>query len=150
MSKPRFFSGPPANKATAATLATLVATLFWTIAAHTFWKTMHIPDMTLYIATSTIFLTAIVGFVIPESGAYTEHNQRRLALQASAAAAAAVPDPAESANRTLEDQLLRMQELEAAKQASALEDAAVRAQAKVLSDNGKLDSDPLRAQREIS
>jgi hypothetical protein len=118
MSKPRFFSGPPSNKVAAATLATAVATLFWTIAAHTFWKTMTISDMTLYIATSTVFLTAIVGFVIPESGAYTEYNQQRLAIQAARRGDVAVTSPAQSANRALKDQLLRIQELEASTRAS--------------------------------
>ena len=116
MSKPRFFSGPPANKATAAALAAAVVTMFWTIAAHTFWKTMNIADMTLYIATSTVFLTAIVAFAIPESGAYSEYNTQRIAMQLAAEAEAAVTGPAQSANRALKDQLLRIQELEAVNQ----------------------------------
>lgn len=40
MSNSKVFSGPPSNKATAATIAAATATLFWTIAAHTFWKHM--------------------------------------------------------------------------------------------------------------
>jgi hypothetical protein len=78
MSSPGFFSGPPSNKATASTLAAAAATLFWTIAAHTWWKSMSTTDMTLYIATSTIFLTALAGFVLPESLAYSQHSLQRL------------------------------------------------------------------------
>src|SRR5215472_9960264 len=77
------FSGPPSNKATASTFAVAIGTLFWTIAAHTFWKAMSTADMTLYITTSTVILTAIVGFLIPESAAYTQHNSQRLATQAA-------------------------------------------------------------------
>src|SRR5215468_7526670 len=79
----KLFSGPPSNKATASTIAAAATTLFWTIAAHTFWKSMSIADMTLYITTSTVILTAIVGFLIPESAAYTQHNSQRLATQAA-------------------------------------------------------------------
>lgn len=71
MSNSKVFSGPPSNKATAATIAAATATLFWTIAAHTFWKHMSSSDMTLYITTSTVFLTAIISFRVPESAAYT-------------------------------------------------------------------------------
>ena len=84
MSTSKIFSGPPSNKATAATIATAVATLFWTIAAHTFWKNMNTEDMTLYITTSTIFLTAIISFRVPESAAYTAHSKERLDAQAAA------------------------------------------------------------------
>jgi hypothetical protein len=112
MSRSTFFSGPPANKATAATLAVAVATLFWTIAAHTFWKTMNTSDLTLYITTSAVFLTAIVGFVIPESAAYSAYNRQRLATRTSARDGVAVTGPAQSANRSLEDQVQTMQELE--------------------------------------
>ena len=110
MSTSDLFSGPPANKATAATLAAAVTTLFWTIAAHTFWKTMDTADMALYISTSTILITAIVGFAIPESAAYTQYNQQRLATQTSAQGGIALTDG--SANGALEDQLQRMQELQ--------------------------------------
>lgn len=84
MSTSKIFSGPPSNKATAATIATATATLFWTIAAHTFWKNMNAADMTLYITTSTVFLTAIISFRVPESAAYTAHSQQRLDEQAAA------------------------------------------------------------------
>jgi len=114
MSTSKTFSGPPANKATAATLAAAVATLFWTIAAHTFWKTMSTSDMTLYITTSTVFLTAIVGFLVPESAAYTSYNQQRLAGQASTQPSAQVSIPAISALRPFDEQLQTMQELQTA------------------------------------
>ena len=84
MATSKIFSGPPSNKATAATLATAVATLFWTIAAHTFWKNMNTADLTLYIATSTVFLTAIISFRVPESAAFTAHSKQRLDEQAAA------------------------------------------------------------------
>src|SRR5579859_1729771 len=99
MSNSSVFTGPPSNKATAATVATAAATLFWTIAAHTFWKHMNTADMTLYIATSTVFLTAFISFRVPESAAYTAHSQQRLddraaeqALPAIHALSAAVQD----------------------------------------------------------
>lgn len=85
MSSSGLFSGPPSNKATASTFAVAIATLFWTIAAHTFWKAMSIADMTLYITTSTVLLTAITGFIIPESAAYTNHNTQRLGIGAGQA-----------------------------------------------------------------
>lgn len=84
MATSKVFSGPPSNKATAATVATAVATLFWTIAAHTFWKNMNTADMTLYIATSTVLLTAIISFRVPESAAFTAHSKQRLDEQAAA------------------------------------------------------------------
>jgi len=84
MAGTKVFSGPPSNKATAATIAAASATLFWTIAAHTFWKTMSTADLTLYVATSTTILTALIGFLVPESGAYTAHNQQRLLDQQAA------------------------------------------------------------------
>jgi hypothetical protein len=84
MAGSKLFSGPPSNKATASTLAAAAATLFWTIAAHTFWKSMNVADLTLYISTSTVLLTAIVGFVVPESAAYTDHSKKRLVTQAAA------------------------------------------------------------------
>jgi hypothetical protein len=40
--------------------------------------------MTLYIATSTVFLTAIIGFLVPESAAFTGHSAQRLATQEAA------------------------------------------------------------------
>jgi hypothetical protein len=92
MSGSKVFSSPPSNKATASTIAAAVATLFWTIAAHTYWKSMNTADMTLYIATSTVFLTAVIGFAVPESAAFTEHNKQRLAVQAAAQdSASAIP-----------------------------------------------------------
>jgi hypothetical protein len=84
MSTSKIFNGPPSNKTTAATIATAVATLFWTIAAHTFWKHMNTADMTLYISTTTIFLTAIISFSVPESLAYTAHSMQRLDDKAAA------------------------------------------------------------------
>ena len=112
MSRSEFFSGPPANKATAATLAATVTTLFWTISAHTFWNTMNAADMTLYISTSTIITTAIVAFVIPESAAYTAYNQLRLAAPALAEGGITVTNPLVPYNGALEDQLRRIQELQ--------------------------------------
>ena len=84
MSNPKTFSGPPSNKATASTIAAAMATLFWTIAAHTFWKSVSTADLTLYITTSTVILTAIVGFAVPESAAYTDYSSQRLTSQAAA------------------------------------------------------------------
>ena len=84
MSNSKTFSGPPSNKATASTIAAAVATLFWTIAAHTFWKSVSTADLTLYITTSTVILTAIVGFAIPESAAYTDYSNQRLTNRAAA------------------------------------------------------------------
>jgi len=84
MAGSKLFSGPPSNKATASTLAAAAATLFWTIAAHTFWKSMNVADLTLYITTSTVLLTAIIGFVVPESAAYTDYSKQRLVNQAAA------------------------------------------------------------------
>jgi hypothetical protein len=77
MASPRLFSGPPSNKATAGTVAVALATLFWTIAAHTWWKSISSADLTLYESTSTIIFTAILTYLIPESAAYTQHNQQR-------------------------------------------------------------------------
>jgi hypothetical protein len=94
MTKPKFFSGPPSNKATASTVAAAMATLFWTIAAHTFWKTVNTADLTLYISTSTIVLTAIVGFAVPESAAYTQHSIDRLAAPAHVATGTGTTDSA--------------------------------------------------------
>ena len=124
MSRSGFFSGPPSNKATASTVAAAVATLFWTIAAHTFWKTMNTADLTLYVTTSTVILTAITGFIVPESAAFTEHNKQRLATRAAAQGSpaaspttqgspAASPSTA-SANGAVEAQLQKMQELQSA------------------------------------
>lgn len=114
MSRPRFFSGPPSNKATASTLAAAVATLFWTIAAHTFWKSMSTADMSLYITTSTVILAAIVGFAVPESAAYTEHNKLRLAAQAAARESVGTSSAIEPAINALDAKFQGMQELQAA------------------------------------
>jgi hypothetical protein len=84
MANSKLFSGPPSNKATASTLAAAAATLFWTIAAHTFWKTMSTADLTLYITTSTVILTAVIGFLVPESAAYTQYNSQKLDAHAVA------------------------------------------------------------------
>ena len=124
MSRSGFFSGPPSNKATASTLAAAVATLFWTIAAHTFWKTMNTADLTLYVTTSTVILTAIAGFVVPESAAFTKHSKQRLATRAAAQGSLAASPTAQgspatgpstaSANGAVEAQLQKMQELQSA------------------------------------
>jgi len=68
-----FFSGPPSGKVTVSSLATAVATLFWTIAAHTFWQSMTTADLGIYVTTSAVFLTAVVGYVVPESVAFARH-----------------------------------------------------------------------------
>ena len=134
MSRSGFFSGPPSNKATASTVAAAVATLFWTIAAHTFWKTMNTADLTLYVTTSTVILTAIAGFVVPESAAFTKHSEQRLATRAAAQGSLAASPTAQgsraasptaqgspatgpstaSANGAVEAQLQKMQELQSA------------------------------------
>jgi hypothetical protein len=75
---------------------------------------MNAADMTLYISTSTILITAIVAFVIPESAAYTAYNQLRLAAPALAEAGIAVTNPMATYNGALEIQLQRMQELQSA------------------------------------
>jgi hypothetical protein len=112
MTGSKLFSGPPSNKATASTLATAVTTLFWTIAAHTFWKTMTTADMTLYISTSAILLTAIVGFAIPESAHYTQHNVQRLAAHAAARDSMANSPAIGSAISALEARIQGMQDLQ--------------------------------------
>jgi hypothetical protein len=109
MSGSTFFSGPPSNKATASTVAAAVATLFWTIAAHTFWKSMNTVDLTLYIATSTVIVTALVGFVIPESDAYTQHNSQRLAARKTAQDSTTTSSAISPAIQALEESLQRMQ-----------------------------------------
>ena len=124
MPRSGFFSGPPSNKATASTVAAAVATLFWTIAAHTFWKTMNTADLTLYVTTSTVILTAIAGFVVPESAAFTKHSKQRLATRAAAQGSLAASPTAQgspatgpstaSANGAVEAQLQKMQELQSA------------------------------------
>src|SRR4051812_25998940 len=78
MDRSKTFSGPPANKVTASTFAVGLSTLFWTIAAHTFWKGVSAEDLSLYIATTTTIVTAIVGFLVPESAAFAEHALERL------------------------------------------------------------------------
>jgi hypothetical protein len=45
---------------------------------------MNTADLTLYVTTSTVILTAITGFIVPESAAFTEHNKQRLATRAAA------------------------------------------------------------------
>src|SRR5215469_10299751 len=104
----QLFVGPPSNKATATTLAGGAATLFWTIAAHTFWKHMDIADLTLYIATSTVILTAVTGFLVPESAAFTEHNRQRLTSQGTLASAGSGTDS--SAPPSLAAQVQEIQE----------------------------------------
>lgn len=114
MSGSKLFSGPPSNKATAATLAAAVATLFWTIAAHTFWKSMNTADMTLYIATSTVFLTAIIGFLVPESAAFTNHSTQRLATQGAAQDSTSTMPAIVSAIKDLEAKVQWSQQLDKA------------------------------------
>jgi hypothetical protein len=97
MAGAKVFSGPPSNKATAATIAAALATLFWTIAAHTFWKSMSNADLTLYVATSTTILTAAIGFLVPESAAYTAHNQQRLLDQQATKDSATISSAIEAA-----------------------------------------------------
>jgi hypothetical protein len=97
MAGTKVFSGPPSNKATAATIAAALATLFWTIAAHTFWKSMSNADLTLYVATSTTILTAVIGFLVPESAAYTVHNQQRLLDQQATKDSATISSAIETA-----------------------------------------------------
>jgi hypothetical protein len=83
---------------------------------------MNTADLTLYITTSTVILTAIVGFVVPESAAYTKHNKKRLATRPAAQGSPAASSPPQgspatspstaSANGAVEAQLQRMQELQ--------------------------------------
>jgi hypothetical protein len=108
----KIFIGPPSNKATATTVAAGAATLFWTIAAHTFWKNMSIADMTLYITTSTTILAAIAGFFVPESAAFTEHNSQRLASQAPTVSASPAVSASPSSSGSLEVQIQGIQELQ--------------------------------------
>lgn len=112
MSNSKIFSGPPSNKATAATIATATATLFWTIAAHTFWKHMSTSDMTLYITTSTVFLTAIISFRVPESAAYTAHSQQRLDNQAAGQEATSAIWALETAIQELDTKVQWSQQLD--------------------------------------
>jgi hypothetical protein len=114
MSTSKVFSGPPSNKATAATIATAVATLFWTIAAHTFWKNMNTADMTLYITTSTVFLTAIISFRVPESAAYTAHSKQRLDDQAAAQVSKPTVQALEAAIQDLDAKVQWSQQLDKA------------------------------------
>ena len=109
MTGTKFFSGPPSNKATASTVAAAIATLFWTIAAHTFWKTVNTADLTLYISTSTIVLTAIVGFAVPESAAYTQHSSARLAPPKTASAGGATSSVTAPTVQGIEAELQRIQ-----------------------------------------
>lgn len=114
MSTSKIFSGPPSNKATAATIATAAATLFWTIAAHTFWKNMNTADMTLYITTSTVFLTAVISFRVPESAAYTAHSKQRLDDQAAAEESAPAIRALEAAIQDLDAKVQWSQQLDKA------------------------------------
>ena len=110
MPSTKFFSGPPSNKATASTAAAAIATLFWTIAAHTFWKTVSTADLTLYISTSTIIVTAIVGFAIPESAAYSQHSSdRSAAAQQTAKSDTTAVSPVELTVQALEVKLQQVQ-----------------------------------------
>jgi uncharacterized membrane protein len=114
MAGSKVFSGPPSNKATASTLAAAATTLFWTIAAHTFWKSMNVADLTLYISTSTVLLTAIVGFAVPESAAYTDHSKKRLVTQAAAQDGASTIPAIMSAIKDLEAKVQWSQQLDKA------------------------------------
>ena len=84
----KFFSGPISNKASVATLTTAVATLLWTIIANAFWTTVTADDLAIYISTTTVILTAVFGFIVPESGAYAEHVKARVAAKQSKKASA--------------------------------------------------------------
>ena len=112
MSGSKFFSGPPSNKATASTVAAAVATLFWTIAAHTFWKTMSTADLSLYIATSTVIVTAVIGFAVPESAAFTVHNANRLVAQGSTASGSVAAPVAAPSVATLEAKIQGIQDVQ--------------------------------------
>lgn len=112
MTPSKLFSGPPSNKATASTLAAAVTTLFWTIAAHTFWKTMNTADLALYIATSTVLLTAIIGFLVPESAAYAAHTQQRLTTRAAAEGSTSAIPAIVSAIQDLEAKVQWSQQLD--------------------------------------
>ncbi len=71
---------------------------------------MSTADLTLYITTSTVLLTAIIGFVIPESAAYTEHSKQRLATHAAAQGSMTTTPAIEFA--TLEARIQGLQELQ--------------------------------------
>lgn len=73
------WSGTPSSKVSAATLATATATLFWTIVANTFWTTVQAADLATYISATAIILTALIGFVVPDSEAYGNHVIARAA-----------------------------------------------------------------------
>lgn len=73
-----FFSGPTSNKVAATTVAAAAATLFWTIAARTFWRTISADDLALFTTTTTIILTGSAGFLVPESAAFAAHTSARL------------------------------------------------------------------------
>jgi hypothetical protein len=75
---------------------------------------MSTADMTLYITTSTVILTAVTGFVVPESAAFTEHNKQRLDARATTQGMVAPTSAIEPANGALEAQLQAMQELQTA------------------------------------
>jgi len=73
---------------------------------------MSTADLTLYIATSTVFLTALIGFVIPESAAYTQHNQQRLVTQAAMRQNMAIDSSVGSAIQALAVKIQGMQEVQ--------------------------------------
>ncbi|HEY6315372.1 MAG TPA: hypothetical protein VIY52_31835 [Streptosporangiaceae bacterium] len=58
---------------------------------------MSNADLTLYIATSTTILTAVIGFLVPESAAYTAHNQQRLLDQQATKDSVTISSAIESA-----------------------------------------------------
>lgn len=112
MSGPGIFSGPPSNKAVGSTLAVAVTTLFWTIAAHTFWKTISTADMTLYITTSSVIITAFVSYFIGESGSYAQYRLDRIAAKSPPPASeknSPVATPTEGRVQELEGKLQGVQ-----------------------------------------
>jgi hypothetical protein len=91
MTGPGIFSGPPSNKAVGSTFAVALTTLFFTIAAHTFWKSMSTADMTLYITTASVVITGIVSYFIGESGSYAQYRLARIASKAKPPAVSPAP-----------------------------------------------------------
>lgn len=113
-----FFSGPPSNKVTAGTLGAAVATLFWAIAARTFWKTMTADDITLYVSATAVVLTMVFGFVLPESAAFTMHSASRLdagrsespaSEQSATAPVVPIDDKTESAINDLKERVTALE-----------------------------------------
>ncbi|KUL25587.1 hypothetical protein [Actinoplanes awajinensis] len=80
MNKSKIFSGPPANKVAASTLAIAISTLFWTVAAHTFWKSLSAEDLATFVTASTVIVTAVVGYLVPESQEFAKHTVARAAI----------------------------------------------------------------------